>query len=496
MSVYVALVLWLALNSVNAPPIESQTIPTFAKQTYASRAGGSGGPLGAKADLNNDGVPDLVLCCDRDNNAWYQLSTGTGGFLAPVTLAAVPPLRFAVATGDFNRDGRNDVLLVNLAGNVTIHYGKGDNVFAPVTYFAGFQVSQVAAADFNHDNTLDVAFIPVFTSAQKVQLFLARGDGKGSFAAPTLAYSATSPAQAENLVVGDFDGDRHADLAFLVTACFHGGCNPSDVNILYGRGGGGFTPKVFANNFQLDMVSFDVNQTGRSDLPITTGCTVSGCGDSIGVLFGAADRTLWQQLSKVQTFFTGFLAVADLNGDLRNDLIRTYGRCCQDRGSTEGALLALATSGSSWNKQIEIPLASIESNAGVQAMFAGDFTRDRKPDVVAYQASSGLLQVLVNTTTTGNYGVCSYPTTGQGIHVCSPTGGSTRHSPVRFTAAANSFQPIRKVELWIDGQKKTEQFRSWLDFTASLPIGTHRVTIFVNGYDDDFQRTTFFFTVN
>jgi hypothetical protein len=65
-----------------------------------------------------------------------------------------------------------------------------------------------------------------------------------------------------------------------------------------------------------------------------------------------------------------------------------------------------------------------------------------------------------------------------------------------FTAAANSFQPIRKVELWIDGHKIKEQFRSWLDFTTTVTPGTHKGTIFANGYDDDFQRTSFLFTVN
>ena len=78
----------------------------------------------------------------------------------------------------------------------------------------------------------------------------------------------------------------------------------------------------------------------------------------------------------------------------------------------------------------------------------------------------------------------------------SPTSGSIQHSPVRFTAAANSFQPIRKVELWIDGNKIKEQFRSWFDFTTSVTPGTHKVTIFANGYDDDFQRTSFLLTVN
>ena len=80
--------------------------------------------------------------------------------------------------------------------------------------------------------------------------------------------------------------------------------------------------------------------------------------------------------------------------------------------------------------------------------------------------------------------------------MCSPTSGSTVHSPVRITAAANSFQPIRKMELWIDGHKVKEQFRSWLDFTTPLVPGTHKVAVYSLGYDSDFQRQSFTITVN
>jgi hypothetical protein len=66
---------------------------------------------------------------------------------------------------------------------------------------------------------------------------------------------------------------------------------------------------------------------------------------------------------------------------------------------------------------------------------------------------------------------------------------------VRFRTAATSFQPIRKTELWIDGQKVTEQYRSWLDFSVALPSGPHTVGIFVNNFDDDHQHTSFSFNV-
>src|SRR5207253_3222607 len=108
-----------------------------------------------------------------------------------------------------------------------------------------------------------------------------------------------------------------------------------------------------------------------------------------------------------------------------------------------GAYLALATSSTSWSKQIEVPLS--DTGAVSQLVFTGNFNTDRKPDVVVYQAESGLLQVMANTTQSGKYGTCAYPAAGQGIHVCSPGAGKTVASPVRFRTAATSFQPIRKT---------------------------------------------------
>jgi hypothetical protein len=467
--------------------LHAQTIPTFSLETYASRPGGG---FGVKADLNNDGVPDVLLCCDTNRNVWYQLSTGTGAFLAPVTLGSMFRSGLSIATGDFNKDRRADVAVPDPSGGIKIYYNQGGGVFSTKTYFGGSYPREIAVADFNHDNNLDIAFTENKAGSP---VRVALGDGKGHFTSPTTIYSSSFYAAFE-LVVGDFDGDHNADLGFTLQACFRGGCNPSSVTILYGQGNGLFTAKTFPTEFLLsDVSSFDVNETGRSDLILLQDC-LDACGNqSIGVFLGTGSRTLKQLSIQPQQFNFDFnrLAAADLNGDLKNDIIDSYR---DPNAATGGTLFALATSLSSWDQLGEV--AVNETGDQFSAVLAGDFNRDRKPDIVLLDGTSGVIEELVNTTVTGNYGRCSYPDKGQGIHVCSPTSGSIKQSPVRFRAAANSFQPIRKMELWIDGQKIKQQFRSWLDFTTSLPPGTHKVTIFANGYDDDFQRTSFLFTVN
>ena len=467
------------------PGLQAQTVPTFNVESYPTRTGAG---FGVTADLNNDGVPDLIFCCDQSSNVWYQLSDGNGAFLAPVTLGPIYQFGSSIASGDFNKDGRTDIAIPNPSGGITIHYNQGGGIFTAKSYFAGWNPREVVVGDFNHDGNLDIAFLP---NKRGSPVAVALGDGMGHFTAPVTVFSTNPQLQltAYSLVVGDFDGDGNADLAVALQSCFRGGCNPSSVATLYGFGSGKFTSKTFPSSFALERLSsFDVNRDGRSDLTFVTGCTVISCGNSIGALLGTASRTLAQVLIQPQHFDENYLGAADLNGDLKVDLIDSY-----SSGSTAGALLALATTSSSWNTQIELP---VSSNAFFQFLLVKDFNRDRKPDIVLYDGSDGLIQELVNTTPTGNYGSCPYPHTGQGIHVCSPTNSSTTHSPVRVTAAANSFQPIRKMELWIDGHKIKEQFRSWLDFTTPLARGTHKVTVYSVGYDSDFQRKAFTVTVN
>jgi hypothetical protein len=260
-------------------------------------------------------VADLVLCCGPSGNVWYQLSNGKGAFQAPRTLGPIYQFGFSIASGDFNNDGRTDIAVPNPSGGLTIHYNQGGGAFTTASYFEGSNPREIVVADFNHDNTLDIAFTP---NKQGVPVLIALGDGNGHFTPPATVYSSSAQAGAINLVVGDFDGDGNADLAFALQSCFRGGCNPSDVVALYGAGDDKFSSKTFSINFFLEnLSSFDVNRTGRSDLTFVTGCDVISCVNSIGVLLGTANRNLTQVLIQPQHFDPVSLGAGDLNGDLK-----------------------------------------------------------------------------------------------------------------------------------------------------------------------------------
>jgi hypothetical protein len=130
-----------------------------------------------------------------------------------------------------------------------------------------------------------------------------------------------------------------------------------------------------------------------------------------------------------------------------------------------------------------------------------DLNRDNKPDILepakTPENTNDSIVVALNHTA-GSFPSCAYPSRGAGIGYCTPAG--TVASPVRFTAAANSFGQVRKMELWVDGKKIGEQYhawgqRAWLDLSAGFSAGTHNATIFEADFDNRLQKVSFPFTV-
>ena len=98
-----------------------------------------------------------------DNNSNDEvlifLGNGNGTFLAPSVLPASQP-NSNVIVGDFNGDGKRDLILANCCGYTSMSYflGNGDGTFQPETLFnGGPSPAFVGSADFNNDGKPDLA---------------------------------------------------------------------------------------------------------------------------------------------------------------------------------------------------------------------------------------------------------------------------------------------------------------------------------------------------
>ena len=272
----------------------------------------------AVGDFNGDGVQDLAVANAGTSNVTVLLGDGSGGFTAALNspfATGVEP--YAVAVGDFNRDGKQDLAIANGAGSVTVLLGDGTGDFTAATgspFAAGSGPDALAVADFNGDGFQDLAVADYGSTTVSVLL----GDGSGGFrAAPGSPFAAGM--QPTSVAVGDFNGDGIPDLAVADQA------GAKSVTILLGNGSGGFVPAsgipVTAVPNPFSVAVGDFNGDGVQDLAIA-----SQSANNVAVLAGAAVTPLCYlsgggavTVTDIQLAINEALGAAladnDLNGD-------------------------------------------------------------------------------------------------------------------------------------------------------------------------------------
>jgi hypothetical protein len=356
----------------------------------------------------------------------------------------------------------------------------------------------LSVADFNHDGKVDVAL----TSMRNIVVMY--GDGLGGFSAPVNVLTVGADQGVYVYDIGDFDADANADIAFGI---IYGPCNPStcdhtDVHILYGSGSNSFTDKLVYPGVKgsvFYVVSGDINGDGRSDLTGGLPFPTQNGEDTI-VLYGHSNRTVTAKYLGSSAITDGTLTVADVNGDGRNDIAMT----AYDASSNQqiiGLFLGGPNNSFTWQ---EVPFSSNHFEMG--NLLVGDFNRDKKTDLAVAATDDSnpnngtQVYDYLNTTTSTNWSPCSYPAASHGINVCSPANGATVSSNVQFKIAATWFEPLRKLEVWVDGRKIVEQHHvwdkyAWLKATHTFAAGTHHVDVYSAGYDNALQRQSLTFTV-
>jgi hypothetical protein len=169
-------------------------------------------PHVAAADFNGDGKLDIVAASFGNGSppqgaVNVLLGNGDGTLQAPATVASVPGT-VGVAVGDFNNDGKPDLVISNSVNNdVTMYLGNGDGTFqAGKSYAVGSEPFRLAVGDFNRDGKLDI--VTANQGSNNVSLLL--GNGNGAF---QTAQNFAAGTAATAVAVGDFNGDGFPDLA-------------------------------------------------------------------------------------------------------------------------------------------------------------------------------------------------------------------------------------------------------------------------------------------
>jgi hypothetical protein len=280
----------------------------------------------ASGDFNGDGKQDLVTSNHDDDTVSVLLANSDGTFRSHVDYA-VGSFPYCVVVGDFNVDGKKDIAVASAGDNsVSILLGNGDGTFrSRVAHSTGPVPVFIAAGDVNGDGKLDLATANSGNNTVSVLL----GNGDGTFDSHLDMPAGGGPL---SIAVGDFNGDGKGDLAVAdgglscgtFSSCFTG----SLIAILQSNGDGTFQPAVTfpsAPGPQLIAIG-DFNADGKRDLAVANSDIsdiqgdVFSAGNTASIFWGNGDGTFRPHLDYPAADGAFAVAVADLNGDHRDDL--------------------------------------------------------------------------------------------------------------------------------------------------------------------------------
>src|SRR5579859_1897164 len=389
-------------TSVTDPTKSATAVVTISPINFKSQnySAGSSPNAIAVADFNGDGKLDVAVA-DYGNpstgdNGGISVLLGNGdGTFQPAQLIGAGKNPLSIAAGDFNNDGKQDLVVTDLGdrssggnGNLTVLLGNGDGTFqSPVTLTAGPEPFELALGDFNNDGILDFTVTDFSTG-----VYLILGKGDGTFQSPVLFSTANSPVA---IVAQDFNRDGKLDLAVAGSA--PGGFSTtahSTVAILPGNGGGSFAPAVPSPINTLGPTSIaagDLNGDGKSDLAITTFiCSFGLCTSGTSTLLGNGDGTfqpeqdVWLARCECGELTPLSIHIADLTGNGKADVVQIgFSNLAVLPGNGDGTFQGPLYFG---------------ADAAPFALATGDFNGDGKPDIVVANKDSNDVTVLLNAT--------------------------------------------------------------------------------------------------
>ncbi|MES2554495.1 MAG: VCBS repeat-containing protein, partial [Bacteroidota bacterium] len=209
----------------------------------------------------------------------------------------------AIEKGDFDNDGKLDVVIANFtmgaSNKLNFIKGNGNGTFqAPSVFTAGTRPISLKAADFNADGNLDIAVV----NFNPTNLSVVMGNGDGTFQAAVNYTPGTSPTDVE---VGDFNEDTFLDLVVSASNGVNLFLGSSVTPGLFG------TPTVFAmGTAPKSIVAADFDNDTHLDV-----ATANQSSSNLSIRFGTGAAGF----SAATNYVTGSGCFSIATGDFNND---------------------------------------------------------------------------------------------------------------------------------------------------------------------------------
>lgn len=264
----------------------------------------------AIGDVNDDGRNDVVLTTftkfDPVND--YMLFV----FLQDVDGSLLPAIKYStggsfsappqsVDIGDVNNDGRNDIIVGKNNTSIEVFLQTDNGGLAPRVSYPIDNSRKIAVADLNNDGLLDVV-----GAARDIEVFYQRPDGTlGTPVVTTLRNTYVAELRVE-----DFNKDGLLDVATGIACLFQVPAGGLSAPVYYST-----TTGVIPSS----MGAGDVNGDGLSDVVVSTGGNSPD--SAIEVILQNSSGLFDPPIRYVSYDIPGSLEVVDANGDGLQDII-------------------------------------------------------------------------------------------------------------------------------------------------------------------------------
>jgi hypothetical protein len=407
-----------------------------------------------------------------------------------------------ILTADFNHDGNLDLAVANAGTNtVSILLGNGDGTFRPANdIIIGGHPKAIAAADFTRDGFADLAVIDCIPNV-KCNLLIYRGNSSGNLTIWQKIGLPGAPNMAKGLMVtADFNIDGRPDLALVAgnTLAMIFTDNAfgklqlrSQFKMPNGSVAGSMAWGSFNHDILPDLVFRVVDICGSSCsfansayVFLNTGSGAFVLRDRIGVHQGAG---------------ASLIAVTDVDGDHIQDFVTLS----QDHNNAF-VQYSLNHGDGKFDPAVTVfrlPFRPFDPNPSggfvtPTGLIARDVNFDSRHDIGESSLDIGTeeagWQIVTNDNARTN---CPPPNSSRlQAKICSPAANATVGTTLTVTGSGNSPAGVKRMELWVDGKKRFEEWNDQLRATISLTQGRHQIIVQAIDQDDSFRPTPIFVT--